>query len=44
MGWNGTIEKKEQELNNLAEGPCSGTERNSLKKSQNVPSLSLTYQ
>ena len=29
---NGTIEKKEQERNNRAEGPRSRTERNDLKK------------
>ena len=29
---NGTIEKKEQERNNLAEGPCSRPVRNDFKK------------
>ena len=31
---NGTIEKKDQELNDLAEGPRSRTKRNDLKKSK----------
>ena len=30
--------KEEQERNDLAEGPCSRTERNNLKKIRNVPS------
>ena len=35
-GQNGTIQKKEQERNDLAEGPCSRTERNGTisKKSE----------
>ena len=33
---NGT--RKEREQNDLAEGSCSRTERNDLKKSQNMPS------
>ena len=31
---NGTIGKKERERNDLAEGPCSRTERNEFKKSE----------
>ena len=31
---NGTLEKKERERNDLAEGPRSRTERNVLKKSE----------
>ena len=37
---NGTIEKKEQERNDLAEGPRSKTKRNDLKKVGMFPALS----
>ena len=40
---NGTIEKKEREQNNLAEGPHFRKERNHLKKRQNVPSPSIDF-
>jgi len=33
--------KKDREWNDLSEGPRSGTERNDLKKSRNVPSPTL---
>ena len=33
----GTIEKKEREQNDLAEGPCSRTERNDFKKVKTMP-------
>ena len=36
---NGTIEKKERERNDLAEGPRSRTERNNLKKVGTCPAL-----
>ena len=36
---NGTIEKKEQERNDLAEGPHSRTERNDFKKVGTCPAL-----
>ena len=39
---NGTIEKKEQERNDLAEGPRSKTKRNDLKKVGTCPALSQT--
>ena len=39
---NGTIEKKEQERNNLAEGRHSRTERNNFKKVGTCPSLLKT--
>ena len=36
---NGTIEKKERERNNLAEGPRSKTERNDFKNVGTCPAL-----
>ena len=36
---NGTIGKKEREQNDLAEGPCSRTERNNFKKVETCPAL-----
>ena len=39
---NGTIEKKEWERNDLAEGPRSKTKRNDLKKVGTCPALSQT--
>ena len=38
---NRTIEKKEQERNNLAEGPGSRTEQNNFKKVRTCPALLL---
>jgi len=42
-GQNGMIEKKEWERNDLAEGPCSRTERNNLKKVRMCPALYICW-
>ena len=39
---NGTIEKKERERNDLAEGPRSRTERNDFKKVGTCPALATS--
>ena len=40
---NGTVEKKEREQNDLAEGPRSRTERNNFKKVGKCPALAVQY-